>query len=218
MGFFTLLPFDLTVEDLGAHADALVTSIVGAVTEQQVPHVVMLSSGGADLAEGTGPITGLYLLERALLASGVILVALRSGHVLEKVGDVLESARAGGVYPVCATSADITIPMVATRDIREIAAQALLSRPASSESVDLIGPAYSERAVAQRLGAALGREIHVAVIPEEAWVEAFIDAGFRPHIAGSLAELHRADERGSLAPRGDRSIHVTTGLAATISQ
>lgn len=217
-GFFTLFPFDLTVDDVDAHADVLVASIVGAVVEQQVPHVVMLSSGGADLAEGTGPITGLHRLERALLASGVILTALRSGHFQEKVADVLGSVREGGVYPVFATSADTPIPMVATRDIGEVAAQALLYPPASSESVDLIGPAYSERAVSRLLGTALRRELHVVTIPEDEWAAAFADVGFRPHIAEGLAELCRADERGLLAPRGDRSIHVTTGLEATISQ
>src|SRR5690625_2281321 len=126
-GFFTLLPFDLTVDDVDAHADALVASIVGAVVEQQVPHVVMLSSGGADLAEGTGPITGLHRLERALLASGVILTALRSGHFQEKVDDVLGRVREGGVYPASATSGATPVPTVASRAIRDAAARPLVS-------------------------------------------------------------------------------------------
>ncbi len=64
-GFFALLPFDLTVDDLDEHADRLVESIAGAVADADVPHVVLLSSGGADLVEGTGPITGLHLMEAA---------------------------------------------------------------------------------------------------------------------------------------------------------
>ena len=39
-GFFVLLPFDLSADNLGAHADALIASITGAVAAQQVPHVV----------------------------------------------------------------------------------------------------------------------------------------------------------------------------------
>lgn len=217
-GFFVLLPFDLTVDSIDAHADALITSITGAVTNQHVPHVVMLSSAGADLAEGTGPITGLHRLEQALRATGTTLTALRSGHFQEKVADVIDSARHSGVYPVFASSADTPLSMVATRDIGAIAAQALLSAPASSEVVDIIGPAYSERAVALVLGAALGRELDVAMIPEDNWKAAFGEAGFRPHIAESLAELYRADERGLLAPRGDRSIRGTTSIENTISQ
>lgn len=215
-GFFALLPFDLTADDLDAHADRLITSIAGAVADQNVPHVVMLSSGGADLAEGTGPITGLHRLEQALLATGTTLTALRSGHFQEKVTDVIDVARESGVYPVFAASADTPLPMVATRDIGEVAAHALLSPPGSSETVDIIGPAYTESEVATVLGDALGRELCVATIPEDAWAGALTDAGFRADIAESLAELYRADDQGLLAPRGDRSIQVSTTVSSTI--
>lgn len=217
-GFFVLLPFDLTADDLDAHADRLIASIAGAVADQKVPHVVMLSSGGADLAERTGPITGLHRLEQALLATGTPLTALRSGHFQEKVTDIIDVARESSVYPVFATSADIPLPMVATRDIGKVAAHALQSPPPASETVDIIGPAYSEREVAAVLGAALGRELHVATIPADSWAGALIDAGFPLHVAESLAELYRADEHGLLAPRGNRSIHVSTPIASTIDR
>ncbi len=216
-GFFALLPFDLTVTDVDAHADTLITSIAGAVADQQVPHVVMLSSAGADRAEGTGPITGLHRLEQALLSTGTVLTALRSGHFQEKVSDVIDVARDSGIYPVFATSADVPLPMVATRDIGALAAQCLLAPSAASEVVDVIGPGYSERTVATLLGRALGRELETVVIPESAWTQTLADAGFSPHIAEQLAELYRADAQGLLAPRGDRRARVTTGLGTTIS-
>ena len=121
-GLFVLLPFNLCADNLEAHADALIASITGAVAAQQVPHVILLSSGGADLAQGTGPITGLHRLEQALLATGTIATALRSGHFQEKVTDVIDVARSTGIYPVFAASADVPLPMVATRDIGAVAA------------------------------------------------------------------------------------------------
>ncbi|WP_018155494.1 NAD(P)H-binding protein [Demetria terragena] len=217
-GFFVLLPFDLNADDLSAHADRLIASVAGAVTDQQVPHVVMLSSGGADLAEGTGPITGLHRMEQAMLATGTTLMALRSGHFQEKVADVVDVARVSGVYPVFAASADVPLPMVATHDIGEAAALALQFPPASSEAVDLVGPAHTEREVAALLGDVLGRELRVATVPEEAWPGALLEAGFRPHVAESLAELYRADEKGLLAPRGDRVVHTRTAVDATIAR
>jgi len=217
-GFFVLLPFDLTVDDLAVHADRLISAITGAVSDQKVPHVVMLSSGGADLAEGTGPITGLHRLEQALLTTGTTLTALRSSHFQEKVTDVIDVARESGAYPVFAASADTPLPMVATRDIGEVAARALLVPPRASETIDIIGPAYTEREVAAVLADALGRELHVATIPEHARVDTLIDAGFPLHVAESLAELYRADEQGLLAPRGDRSICASTTLVSTIDR
>jgi uncharacterized protein YbjT (DUF2867 family) len=215
-GFFVLLPFDLTVDDLEAHADQLIASIAGAVVDARVPHVVVLSSGGADLAAGTGPIAGLHQLEQALLATGTTMTALRSGHFQEKVADVLDVARDSGVYPVFAATADVAHPMVATADLGAVAAEALLAPPESGEAVDVIGPAYSEQEVAAALGVALGRELHVAPLPRDAWQGALTDAGFRPHIAEALAELYRADEQGLLAPRGDRSVRVHTPVETTI--
>ena len=132
--------------------------------------------------------------------------------------DVIDVARSSGIYPVFAASADVPLSMVATRDLGAVAAQMLLSPPARSEAIDIIGPSYTERNVATMLGECLGRELHVAMMPEEAWADALIDAGFRPHIAASLAELYRASEQGLLAPRGDRSIRVETSIDVTLDR
>ena len=217
-GFFALLPFDLTVDDLDEHADRLVESIAGAVADADVPHVVLLSSGGADLVEGTGPITGLHLMEAALKSTGTVLSALRSGHFQEKLADVLDTARESGIYPVFAGSADVPIPMVATADLGAVAASILQSPPSRSEAIDVLGPAYSERAVAAVLGRALGRELTIELIPEEAWADVLTEAGFRSHIAASLAELYRADQQGLLAPRGDRRVSGHASIDVTIDR
>lgn len=217
-GFFAMLPFDLTVDDLDAHADRLIASIAGAVADSGVGHVVMLSSGGADLAAGTGPITGLHRLESALRGTGTVLLALRSGHFQEKVRDVVDIARTAGVYPVFAASADVPLPMVATTDLGRVAAETLSAAPSVRERVDVVGPRYSERTVADLLGAALGRPLQVALVPEEAWTTELAAAGFSPAVAASLAELYRADEQGLLDPRGDRAIHVHTPLETTLAR
>lgn len=216
-GFFTLLPFDLAADDLDAHADRMIASITGAVSDAQVGNVVTLSSGGADLAEGTGPITGLHRLEQELLRTGAIMTALRSGHFQEKVLDVVDVVVERGSYPVFAASADDPRPMAATSDIGEVAAQVLLSPSTSSEAIDVLGPAYTERDVSATLGSLLGEELSVEVIPEAAWQDALCETGFRPHIAASLAELYRADDRNLLAPRGDRVVRVHTTLVTTIA-
>jgi len=216
-GAFILLPFDLTVEDFHAHTKAQVASIAGAVADAGVPHVAMLSSAGADLLEGTGPITGLHHLEEALRATGTVVTAIRSGHFQEKFTDVLDAARHGGIYPVFAASADVPLPMIATRDLGEIAAEVLQSPPPAHEAIDVDGPRYTERQVAELLGAALGRELDVVTIPRAGWVDALVDTGVPQHVAELLFGLYDADERGLLAPRGDRTVRATTGLETTLA-
>ena len=176
----------------------------------------MLSSGGADLSEGTGPILGLHHMEQALAQTGTVLIALRPGHFQEKFGDVLGAVMHEGIFPVFASSADTPLPMVATRDIAGIAVQELLADAQSSEAVDIVGPEYTERQVAESLGNALGKPLEVVTIPEPGWMDALLKAGFTPHIAESLTDLYRADEQKRLGPRGDRSIRVTTDIDTTV--
>lgn len=216
-GFFALLPFDLSATDFHAHTRSLVAAIAGAVTDSGVPQVAMLSSAGADLPDGTGPIVGLYHLEQALRTTGAVISAVRSGHFQEKVSDLLDSARHGGIYPVFAGTADKPIPMVATSDIGEVIAQTLLTPPRANEVIDLVGPAYTERQVATILGSALGYQLEVITLPRPAWTGTLVEAGFSPHIAEVLTGLYDADERGALVPRGDRTVRATTELERTIA-
>lgn len=68
-GFFALLPFHFGADDLDRYADAVIASVRSAVESANVPHVVMLSSGGAQHEHSTGPITGLHRMEQALLSA-----------------------------------------------------------------------------------------------------------------------------------------------------
>lgn len=216
--FFAMLPFDVTAPDAKAYAQEVVGSVSQAVQRAGVPRTVMLSSGGADRAEGTGPITELHDMEQALAATGTILTALRPGHFQETFTNVLEAARNEGIYPVFASSADLPMPMNATADIAAIAVQELLNGTERNETVDIVGPSYTEREVADALGKALGRELHVVIIPEPGRVAAFIEAGFPQGVAESLVEMYRAGEQGHLDPRGDRTAQAPTELKTTIDR
>ncbi len=182
-----------------------------------VPHVVMLSSGGADLTTGTGPITGLHRLEEAPRATGTRLTAPRSGHFQEKVADVVDLARTTGLYPVFASSAEVPVPMVATRDLGATAARARSSRRRRARPSTSSGPPGPNRRSPRCSGAVSAVSSPSTSFPPPAWAGALTEAGFRPHVAESLAELYRADEAGLLAPRGDRSVTVTTTIEETIA-
>ncbi|GAA4934529.1 NAD(P)H-binding protein [Actinoplanes utahensis] len=214
-GAFVMLP-TLPGGDDAAHR-ALADAIAGAVADSGVPHVVMLSSLGADLAEGNGPVRWLHHLESRLRDTGSRVTAIRSPHFQEKVEEILGAATGAGVYPVFG-DADVPVPMVATRDIGTTAAAALVSPPEDSEVVDLVAPEYTERQVAGELGELLGRELEVVSLPREAWLGALTDSGVPPLLAAELAELYDAANRGVLQPRGDRRHVCATGISATLRE
>lgn len=214
-GFFALLPFHFDVDDLDHYADAVIASVRTAVESANVQHVVMLSSGGADLAQSTGPITGLHRMEQALLSVTPALTALRPGHFQEKFQDVLPAVLSEGVLPVFG-SADTSKPMVATKDIGVHAAHCLMDSTMASGGIDIVGPSYTEREVAEALSHELQKDVVIAEIPEQEWETALEQSGFSPSAAASIAEMYRADDNGLLAPRASSSIAACTPLAETV--
>jgi uncharacterized protein YbjT (DUF2867 family) len=212
-GFFTLLPpnyqaADAFYEVQRSTADAITSAVVGS----SVPHVVLLSSVGADLAEGNGPIKNLHYLENALRAGGVKLTAIRAAYFLENLASNLEPARKMGIFPAFTPSADYPMPTIATKDIGAFAAGALLAPPTKSEAVDLLGPSYSMRQMAEKLGAALGKTLQVVEIPQAGWAPTLVQAGLPRALADAYAEMYGGFASGAIRPRGDRAAQGHTTI------
>jgi uncharacterized protein YbjT (DUF2867 family) len=79
----TLLPEDLHAADFRKQ-DAQGEAIANAIRDSGVRHVVFLSSVGAELAEGSGPIAGLHAPEQRLRRLPMVSVhVLRAGYFFE---------------------------------------------------------------------------------------------------------------------------------------
>ncbi|MFO0760038.1 MAG: NmrA family NAD(P)-binding protein [Byssovorax sp.] len=211
-GFFVLLPPNYAAADFYAVQLETTASIAAAVKASGVPHVVMLSSVGADLSAGNGPIKGLFHLENALRATGTQLTAIRAGMFQENVGMSVGPAKAMGMYFNFLPSADFPSPMIATRDIGALAAESLLSPSGKSEIVDLHGPAYSQRQIAEKLGAAIGKTLQIVDVPQAGWINAFMQGGMSEQLAGIFAEMYGGFLSGAITPKGDRMVQGKTTL------
>ena len=214
--FFTLLPPDYAATDFYAYQRKTADAIAAGVKQSGVPHVVLLSSVGADLPDGTGPIKGLHYLENALRATGTKLTAIRAGLFQENVGQSLAPAKNQGIYPNFLPSQDIPIPQIATRDIGALVARSMLSPPTKSDVVTLQGPAYTAKQVAEKLGAAVGKQLQIVDIPQAGWLGALTGAGLPLSIAEAFVEMYGAFAAGKIVPKGDRSEQGTGTLDDTI--
>jgi uncharacterized protein YbjT (DUF2867 family) len=211
-GFFALLPPNVTTTDFYAFQRETSDVIAAAVKENGVPHVVLLSSIGADLDHGNGPIKGLHYLENALRATGTTLTAIRAGSFQENVANSLGAAQHAGIFPNFSPSADYPTPQIATKDIGTLAAASLLEGGAKSEVIDLFGPSYSVRQVAEKLGSALGKELKIVDIPQDAWVNTLVQAGLSQHFAEIYAEMYGGFASGLITPKGDRRVEGKTPI------
>jgi uncharacterized protein YbjT (DUF2867 family) len=217
-GFFTLLPEDPAVPDFHGHRRQMADAIALAVGNTRVPHVVMQSAIAASLSDRNGPGKDLHHLEGALRATGATITANRACYLQENVASAIAPARKAGIFPNLMPSADAAFPTIAAKDTGRFAAQALLSPPAASETVDLWGPAYSTRQMAEKLGAALGRNLRVVDIPSGGRVAALMGAGLPRTFAEAVAELHEAFAARLITPQGDRNLNGGTTLDDVIAR
>ena len=138
-GVFTLLPPDFKSTDYLSLQDRVGESIAGALRASGVKFVVNLSSTGADLADGNGPIKGLHKQEERLNALDLNVLHLRPVYFMENLLMNIDLIRTMGIMG-SALKGDLRMPMIATRDIAAAAADALIKRNFPGKRVrDLLG-------------------------------------------------------------------------------
>jgi len=114
-------------------------------------------------------------------------------------------------------SKDAKLPAIATRDIGVLAAKSLMSPPARSEVIDLIGPVVSVDEMVGKLGAALGKQLQIVDIPPQGHVDAMTKAGVPKPFAEAFAEMYAAFATGKVGPKGDRLVQGSTKLDEVIA-
>src|ERR1700747_3405604 len=119
---YLLLPPITSREDQERESDA----IAKAVTESGLPYAVHLSSYGAHVPEGTGPVTGLHSSEQKLNAiGGLNVLHLRAAYFMENNLMAVSMIHEMGIFGH-ALLPDLKLPMMVTRDVGDYAAQRLL--------------------------------------------------------------------------------------------
>jgi uncharacterized protein YbjT (DUF2867 family) len=137
---FVLVPPNVTATDYRTFQNRIGDSISQAIRSSGVNYVVNLSSTGAELPEGTGPIKGLHDQEERLnRIENVHVLHLRPAYFMENLFMNLDLIRNKGIMGG-AIRGELKLATIATRDIAGVAAEALMKRNFSGKSVrDLLG-------------------------------------------------------------------------------
>ena len=215
-GVFLLVPPNFATNDFPAYQREIADTMCAAVKASGVPHVVLLSSIGANLESGLGPISGLNYFERKLRETGSKLSALRAGFFQENVAMSIGPAKGQGIYPSFMPG-EASMAMVATHDIGREVANALLHPPAKHQVWDITGPSYTAAQAATLLGKRLGKELKVIEIPQQGWRDALLQGGMSPHWADLYVEMYAGFGKGLARPVGDKLVQGTTKLDETIA-
>lgn len=118
--------WDLT-EDWRTYQRKVSTSITTALEKAGVKNVVLLSSHGAHLPEGAGPVTGLYELEQQLKkVQGLNIMALRAAYFMQNFFGLIGMIKGMGAFGY-SLNGEVKTPLVHTKDIAAVGLKHLLA-------------------------------------------------------------------------------------------
>ncbi len=210
---YSLLPIDPRVPGYRDQQDRLGEAIVAAARDARVPHIVALSSVGADVPSGTGFIEGLHAQEQRLRRlDGTNVLILRPGSFYENLHAALDVIRHEGVL-ADSVAPDVAVPMVAVGDIARVAAAALAARDWTGVAVrEVLGPRdLSHAEVARIIGAAIGRPgLGYVQLPDDVMVGVLVEAGLAEDAARLQIGMTRAISEGVVAARGEGAVRTPT--------
>ncbi|HEU4577089.1 MAG TPA: NmrA family NAD(P)-binding protein [Polyangiaceae bacterium] len=215
-GVFLISPPDLSAKDFIAERKRLTQAQVDTLAAERVPHVVLLSSIGAQLSAGTGPILSTHHAEQQLRAAGLPATFVRAAYFVENWAGVLQAVKSDGVLPTF-IAANQRLPMVSTVDIGETVVQALLDGPRGVRVIELSGPSEATpNEVAATFSRILGKPVKVVEVPLAAVVSTFTSFGMSSNQAELLREMYEALAQGKLEPEVGEHVRGTTPLETTL--
>lgn len=200
-GLYYLVPPDMTSPDVLDRGRRLIDTLEGALKRTDVLHVVFLSSIGAHQPTGTGPIRILHYGEQVLRTLPIRSTFIRAGSFMENTEPLIPVMRDHAILPSF-FEIEKKVPMVATKDIGETAAHALVEQPAS-QVIELAGPGdYSLADVATAFSKAFGKQVTAVNVAPEAAIPTLLQAGVSQNAAELILEMYQGIDHGLVSYEG----------------
>lgn len=210
---FAMIPPDYASLDFRAYQNEVGESLATGIRKSGVRYVVNLSSQGADLAEGTGPILGLHDQEARLnRLEGVNVLHLRPTYFMENLLMNIPLINRMGIAG-SAVRGDQKFAMIATRDIAAHLAQRLFRRDfAGKEVQDLLGQRdLSLNEAITVIGAEIGiPDLKYVQFPSEEAARGMTEMGISADAARLFIEMSKALNDGLFAVNRARTPDSTT--------
>jgi uncharacterized protein YbjT (DUF2867 family) len=206
---YLMLPPVKSREDQERESDA----IAKAVKDSGLRYAVHLSSYGAQVPEGTGPVAGLHSSEQKLNAiRGLNVLHLRAGYFMENhlaaIGMIHGMGKVGN-----ALLPDLKLPMIATRDVGDYAARRLLDLDFSGKQTrELLGERdLSMTEVTAVIARGIGKpDLRYEQFPYDQLQQLLTQMGIPPKTAALYIEMYKAINAGVLAAQEPRSPENST--------
>jgi uncharacterized protein YbjT (DUF2867 family) len=210
---FLMIPPNMTSQDYRADQELAGDAIASAVQESGLQYAVFLSSIGAQVAGGTGPITGLHAAEEKLNAvSALHVLHLRPAYFMENNLAGIGMIQGMGILGN-ALLPELKMPMIATRDIGDYAARRIYSLDFSGKQTqELLGQRdLSMNETAAIIARGIGKpDLRYVQFPYEQVQQVLMQMGIPAKTATLFIEMYKALNEGVVVAQEKRSAENTT--------
>ena len=197
---YTMVPPNFGAGNWKKYIGGIGENIAAAVKASGVKNVVNLSSVGAHMPDGCGPVSGLYFAEKALNGlDGVNVKHLRAGffylNFLGNISMIKNMGIIGGNY-----GEGTKLPLVHPEDIAEAAAEEMLKLSFKGKNIRyVVSDEKTTNEVAAILGKAIGKpELPWINFKDEDTLAGMMQAGLPEEIATNYAEMGAAMRNGEM--------------------
>ena len=188
-------------------------AIAKAVKDSGLRYAVHLSSYGAHVPGGTGPVAGLHSSEQKLNGiAGLNVLHLRAAYFMENNLAAIDMIHGTGMFGH-ALLPDLKLPMIATRDVGGYALQRLLNLDFSGKQTrELLGERdLSMTEATAVIARGIGKpDLRYEQFPYDQVQQALTQMGLSPRKAAVYIEMFEAINAGLLAALELRSPQNST--------
>lgn len=194
---FTMVPPSMGTTNMIENIANAGKAYVKAIQNANVKRVVMLSSVGADAAEGTGPIRGVHHIEESFKTlTQVNLTVLRSGFFYSNFFRDIPLIKARNTFGNNYKGDDMLL-LTHPDDLSTAIAQELQIKGNGHEVKYVISDILTGNKIASILGQAIGKpELGWSQIPDDILQQGLTSAGLPAELIGLVVEMGRGVRTG----------------------
>ena len=199
---YTMVPPNFNATDWKGYIGQVGKNYAEAIKANKIKRVVNLSSIGAHMAEGCGPVSGIYKAEQALnTLTDVNIKHFRPAYFYFNLLSNINLIKNMGIMGSNFSFSDKKFTIVHPDDIAAIAIQFLLKPDFAGHSVQYIaGDEVSTDEIAATIGSAIGKPgLKWVEFTDEQALQGGIQAGLPEEISKNYAEMGHAIKTGQMA-------------------
>ena len=210
---FLMIPPNMTSQDYRADQELASDAVASAVQRSGLQYAVFLSSIGAHVPAGTGPIAGLHTAEEKLNAvSALNVLHLRPAYFMENNLAGMGMIHGMGILGN-ALLPELKMAMIATRDIGDYAAGRMYSLDFSGKQTrELLGKRdLSMNETTAIIARGIGKpDLRYVQFPYEQVQQVLMQMGIPVKTAALFIEMYKAFNEDAVVAQERRSADNTT--------